>query len=117
MSNEANDSVMDKYNELLKGFASKLNDRVIDIENAENDLVENGYSYERIELLHRLVHSLTGTSAMFGLTKVSESSFHAEVYLKPFAKENKPFNSTEDIVEIKSRLIKLKETIAQQIAE
>ena len=114
---DANDSVMDKYNELLKGFASKLKDRIIDIENAANDLFDNGYTPEKMELLHRLVHSLTGTSAMFGLAKVSEASFNAEIYLKPFAKENKTFDNTVDSSEIKNRLINLKETISEQIAE
>lgn len=81
----------EKLNAVKMNFIASLAGRKEAIINAQNDLEQNGYSPERVALLHNLVHSLAGTSAAFQFKELSDICSVADLYLRPFVKENKEF--------------------------
>lgn len=81
----------EKLQAVKLNFISSLSGRKEEIINAKNDLEQNGYSPENIVLLHSLTHSLAGTSAAFQFTELSSACSDADLYLRPFVKENKEF--------------------------
>lgn len=92
MDNAAAQKLLEeKLNAVKMNFMASLSGRKEAILNAKIDLAQNGYSPERVALLHNLVHSLAGTSAAFQLKELSEVCSTADIYLRPFVKENKEF--------------------------
>jgi HPt (histidine-containing phosphotransfer) domain-containing protein len=83
----------EKLNAIKMNFISSLKEKKDDIINARDDLEKNGYSPERLALLHALVHKLAGTAAAFELKALSEACSEADIYLRPFVKENKAFSN------------------------
>ena len=91
MDKEAAQKLLEKLNAVKMNFVTSLGGRKEAIVNAKNDLEQNGYSPERVALLHNLVHSLAGTSAAFQFKELSDVCSVADLYLRPFVKENKEF--------------------------
>ena len=65
------------------------------------------FSTESLHTLHRLVHSLTGSGATFGLTEISTTARVLETTLKEYLQSSKPL-STEVCARINVQLKELK---------
>ena len=85
----------DKLKELKKGYLKKLESLVLDFK----------FFLETIEQadineLYSKVHTISGTSGMYGLTELSEFSTEFELYLK----ENKDNIDTVNKIELREKL-------------
>ena len=83
-----------KLKELKKGYLKKLEDMILSFKILLNDNKVN------IEELYLKVHTISGTSGMYGLSELSNNSTEFEFYLKPLKEE---INSI-DMIELKDKL-------------
>lgn len=87
-----------------QGFVEQLPTRMRAIVDSQMAWLKNTADSSALEEFHRLVHSLTGSSATFGLSQVSADSRELEQHLKTL--KEKPSHSESDISETK-RLLKI----------
>ncbi|MFW5489430.1 MAG: diguanylate cyclase [Desulfovibrio sp.] len=71
--------------ELKKKYSIELPSKVQDIENGWKTYLEEPNA-ENITVLHRLVHTIKGSSATFGFDEVSKAAATLETLLKPWVK-------------------------------
>lgn len=89
-----NNELVEKLIELRKGYLNKLKEAFPDFKVLLNNDSIN------IQELYSKVHTISGTSGMYGLKDLSNASTEFEIYLKPF-KENP---NTVNIEELKNKL-------------
>jgi len=84
-----NNNLEEKIKELRKGYINKLKDSFCDFKvlSEENQI--------DIQVLYQKVHTISGTSGMYGLKEISDSSTEFEIYLKPFKETPNSINVTE----------------------
>ncbi len=98
------DSIEAQLAAVKQGFIDQLPNRMQSIFEAQKTwLISTGNGPE-LEEYHRLVHSLTGSSATFGLTQISADSRALEQHLKTLKEKTKHDN--KDLAEVK-RLLKV----------
>lgn len=90
-----------KIKELKKGYLKKLGDMVLSFKAQLND------KNVSIEDLYQKVHSISGTSGMYGLSELSNESTEFEMYLK----EIKCYTNSTEQTKIQELLLKYIETI------
>lgn len=76
--------------ELQQYFATRLPDRLAEIEEACHAAREAGWTGEPLKTFHRLVHSLAGAGATFGFPEVSDLARNLEGLLNAFLKKGTP---------------------------
>lgn len=76
-----NNNLESKLKEFKKGYLKKLEDIILGFKTLLNDKDIN------IEELYKKVHTISGTSGMYGLKEISDISTEFEFYLK-LLKEN-----------------------------
>ncbi len=64
-------------------FVSKLPAKLIEIEEALNQFVQNSTNIETIKLLHRLLHTMAGSAGTFGFPEMGLQAKELEACLKP----------------------------------
>jgi diguanylate cyclase (GGDEF)-like protein len=64
-------------------FVSKLPAKLIEIEEALNQFVQNSTDIETIKLLHRLLHTMAGSAGTFGFPEMGLQAKELEARLKP----------------------------------
>lgn len=84
-----NNSFEDKLKELKKGYINKLKDTLLLLKNILNDKNIN------IVDIYSRIHTISGTSGMYGLNNISEISTEFEIYLKPLKEDPDSINSKE----------------------
>lgn len=89
-----NNELVEKLLELRKGYLNKLKEAFPDFKVLLNNVSIN------IQELYSKVHTISGTSGMYGLKDLSNASTEFEIYLKPF-KENP---NAVNIEELKNKL-------------
>lgn len=72
---------------LSDDYAATLPEKLDQIEQAWSRVPRGNWDEESFQNLHRLVHSVTGSGATFGLALLSESARNLEEYLKRLADE------------------------------
>lgn len=85
-----NESLEDKLKELRKGYLKKLEDLLVGFK-----VLSNAEKIDIVELYSK-VHTISGTSGMYGLQELSNISTDFEVYLKE-VKENIDFLNQEEL--------------------
>ena len=85
-----NDNLEEKIKELRNGYISKLKDTFLDFRALLNDNQIN------IQEIYSKIHTIAGTSGMYGLKDLSDISTEFEIYLKPL-KENQNSINTEEL--------------------
>jgi chemotaxis protein histidine kinase CheA len=95
----------EKYRNQLPARLAEINDLLVSVQQAETYLAED------MDTLHRAVHSLTGTGATFGLTKLSNVARSLEVTLKECVKKASPLNEeTNNTLKLQWEAVKLAAT-------
>ncbi|OGI22957.1 MAG: hypothetical protein A2287_03300 [Candidatus Melainabacteria bacterium RIFOXYA12_FULL_32_12] len=75
--------------EALRGnFALKLQDKLADLISFEKKLEETNYKLEVLQELYQIIHSISGSSGMFGFSEISEAAHKLEEVLKTVIKGN-----------------------------
>lgn len=86
----------EKLQLLAASYAEKLPQKIIEIE-AIWDELKREWNQERLEVLHRMVHSLTGSGKTFGYAELSVKARLLEQNLKRIARSNSAINDAEYI--------------------
>jgi len=94
-----------KLKELRKGYINKLKDLIPSFEDLLNADSIN------IEEIYIKVHTVSGTSGMYGLKELSDASAEFESYLKPY-KENP---TSINIEELKAKFLNYLEFMKTEI--
>ena len=92
-----------KINILKQGYLKKLEGMILEFK-----AILEKISLSNIEELYSKVHTISGTSGMYGLSELSSFSTDFEVYLKKINNDKKIYN--EDV--LKDLLIKYIDDIA-----
>lgn len=83
-------NLQNKLNELKLMYLKKLETIIVDLKvNINSQVID-------IDDLYSMVHTISGTSGMYGLNKISDISTNFEVYLKE-AKKNPEFVNQEEL--------------------
>jgi len=85
-----NNNLEEKLKELRKGYLNKIKDTFLDFKMLLNEEPIN------INEIYSKVHTISGTSGMYGLKDLSETSTEFEIYLKPI-KENLNFANINEL--------------------
>jgi len=85
-----NNNLEEKLKELCKGYLNKLKGTFLDFKALSNEKPIN------INEVYSKVHTISGTSGMYGLKDLSSTSTEFEIYLKPL-KENPNSINTKDL--------------------
>lgn len=101
-----NSDLEEKLKELKKGYLNKLKDTFPEIKILLNNEPIN------IQEIYSKVHTIAGTSGMYGLKDLSEASTEFEFYLKPL-KENP---NTINIEELKKYFLNYIEHLEKTIS-
>lgn len=70
--------IQNKLNELKKGYLKKMETNIEELQS-----LAQKFEQSNVERIYSIVHTTSGTSGMYGLHKLSESSTEFELYLKP----------------------------------
>ena len=89
MANPAAD-LQEKLQELRVAYAAQLPEKIREIEEGWNTLLQAGWDEEVLQTLHRKVHSLTGSGATFGFSELSLVSSQLEAFLKGLVNQKTP---------------------------
>ncbi|MFH0703226.1 MAG: Hpt domain-containing protein [bacterium] len=82
-----NEEFQEQFNLLRKSYADKIPSRILRIKIIEKELLKNNWNDETlIKELYQLVHSLAGSSAMFGFLALSDTAHELELFLKSIIK-------------------------------
>lgn len=73
--------VQDKLKDLLIQYQKKLPDKIARIEEQWQE-IQQQWNPEKMEILHRDIHSLCGSSGTYGYVELSKVARQAEIYLK-----------------------------------
>ena len=98
-------SLEDKLKEFKKGYLKKLETTVLNL----TALLENIQS--NIEELYSTVHTISGTSGMYGLKNLSDLSTEFEVYLKEIRNDKSLVDEHELFKKLKKYIEDIKDTI------
>ncbi len=85
-----NNNLEEKLKELKKGYLEKLKILVVTLKDLSDNLEQLN-----IDDLYSKVHTVSGTSGMYGLKELSDISTNFELYLKEIKNGNKNLNKTE----------------------
>lgn len=85
-----NNNLEEKLKELKKGYMEKLKILVVTLKDLSDNL-------EQLDIndLYSKVHTISGTSGMYGLKELSDISTNFELYLKEIKNGNENLNKTE----------------------
>jgi PAS domain S-box-containing protein len=75
------DLIRSHLEHLQREFAGRLPARLDDIRHRHARLGASGWATQEVEILHRLVHSLTGSAGTFGMRNLSETARQVEAHL------------------------------------
>ena len=103
-----NNNLEEKLKELKKGYMEKLKSLVVSLK----DLYDN-FELFNIDELYSKVHTISGTSGMYGLKELSDISTEFEIYLK----EIKNNNIDLDESELKQKLVAYTNSIERVVLE
>lgn len=102
------DTVQAQLNALRQGYAQQLPEKVGEIAVAWKSLLEQEWNHDALKTLHRLFHSLNGSSATFGFTAVSSVASTLETLLKSISESGVQLTD-EQLVQINASLDALKQ--------
>ena len=85
-----NNDLEEKLKELRKGYLNKIKGTILDFKVLSDEEPIN------INEVYSKVHTISGTSGMYGLKDLSSTSTEFEIYLKPL-KENQNSINTEEL--------------------
>lgn len=91
MANPATD-LQEKMRVLRATYLAQLPEKLRQIDEVWNKL-QTEWNSESLHTLHRMVHSLTGSGATFGMPEVSEAARPLEQALKQLVNSNAPINA------------------------
>src|SRR5690349_17194115 len=97
---------------LREAYATRLPEKVGQVEEAWKELEAGRGDGETLKNLHFLVHRLTGSGATYGFVGLSEEARHLERYLKTLLESSLPFNQSQ-IAEANALIAKVKEAVRQ----
>lgn len=78
----ASSDLQAKLAEIKKAYQAELPSKASDLKLAWNDMREENWAADRLQELHRLVHSLSGSGATFGFIELSACARKLEIELK-----------------------------------
>lgn len=81
-----NQDIARQLEALRDAFAEKLPERLREIENSWESLCNNDWDREQAKVLHRLVHTMTGSAPTFGFIRLGQECRTAEALLKSWLK-------------------------------
>ncbi len=106
MSNSAS-ALQEKLQSLVTTYTKQLPGELSEIEKAWQHL-QNGWNHEDLEVLLRMLHSLTGTGKTFGFAELSIKSRILEQNLKHLSQSNNVIEDA-DYLEINNQIVTLKQ--------
>ncbi len=104
----AADPIQEQLNALCQGYAQQLPEKVREIEVVWQSLLEQEWNQDAVKTLHRLTHSLNGSSATFGFNAVRNLASTLETLLKSITENNVQL-TTEQRGQIEASLDALKQ--------
>ena len=104
---ESGSNLRGKLSFLREAYLKKLPERIVEAEKAWHKAMESQWDSEACAAAHRVVHSLTGSSATFGLISLSSKARNLERLLK-CVMEGEGFPSEELKAQIREHLEDLK---------
>lgn len=75
------EKVQQKLNQLLVLYQQKLPEKLTEIHTIWNELLHD-WNKEKLQTLHREIHSLCGSSGTYGFTDLSQIARNAEIFFK-----------------------------------
>lgn len=104
----AADPIQEQLDALCQGYAQQLPEKVREIELVWQSLLEQEWNQDALKTLHRLTHSLNGSSATFGFNAVRNLASTLETLLKSITESNVQL-TTEQRGQIEASLDALKQ--------
>jgi diguanylate cyclase (GGDEF)-like protein len=98
----------EQLKDLRQAYMSGLPEKIVEIESAWQSAREN-WSKERLRSLYRLLHSLSGSGATFGLPSVSIAARETELFLQGLLESNSE-PSRDQIAQVDTLLLEVKRT-------
>lgn len=86
MRDDGKKKLLEKLQVHHRAFAAQLPEKMETIEGLWHALVEERWSLDTLSTLHRMVHSLAGSSGTFGLPKVGDAAHALEIFLVALAR-------------------------------
>ena len=83
MTTQASSDVQQRIAALAKLYAEQLPQKIAEMQEHLNLLVESGWEEAKGEALYRMLHSMAGTAGTMGMAQVSQVARQAEQILKP----------------------------------
>ncbi|BCB95194.1 hypothetical protein JZK55_01160 [Dissulfurispira thermophila] len=103
-------SVRDKLKALRESYIKTLPAKLNDVNNIYSKIKDACHSDADMANLHRLVHSIAGTSASFGFKEIADNARQFEQLLKGIIENNKPIDFTA-LAEIREYIVLLEHHI------
>lgn len=109
--NQPTELVLEQLEGLRAAFKNQLGQKIALIESTWNDVLQGTDTSDSMTRLHRMLHSLAGAGATYGLPEVSSSARTLEHYLQPLV-ERAAFPSLAEQRQIEGYLDHLKGVVA-----
>lgn len=106
-----NDNLGDKLKELKQGYLKKLEITLCTFKNLLTD-----FESINIDELYSMVHTISGTSGMYGLNSLSDASTEFELYLKEIKNDKNLLKEDELLEKFKKYVNTIEKNIGEQNA-